>query len=314
MLNVLDLFCGMGGLSLGFLRAGCRVTAVDISEHACRTLAHNLKYSSSVKIISADLNKELMNGRYDVIVGGPPCKPWSTVNLIKRKTRHPDYGLTARFFEHVIYNLPSIFMMENVIPLRNDAMLMQYLKRLRKLNYSISLQIVRYSDYGAATSRRRLVIFGSRTSNGSFFCRTLDKYRRSALTVKDMIWHLRDIDRGSAPDHEWPELRTIYKYRDYYMDGKYGWYVLQWDRPAPSFGNVMKTYILHPDSFNGRETRVISVRESLLIMGFPNEFEFPEKMGLGVRYQMIADAVSPVFSYAAAKAIEHMLVDGSKTR
>jgi DNA (cytosine-5)-methyltransferase 1 len=125
--------------------------------------------------------------------------------------------------------------------------------------------------------------------------------------VKDAIWKLREKKRNEIPDHVWPELKTIDKYRHYYATGKYGWYILKWNEPAPSFGNVMKTYILHPDSFNGQSTRVISVREALLVMGFDNSFRFPQDLGLGARYQMIVDAVSPVFSYAAARVSKDLL-------
>ena len=82
----------------------------------------------------------------------------------------------------------------------------------------------------------------------------------------------------------------------------FGWLILNWDKPAPSFSNVAKAYVLHPDM-----NRVISVREALLIMGFPEEFRFPPRLGLRTRYQMIADAVSPVFSYALAQAIKSYL-------
>ena len=65
----------------------------------------------------------------------------------------------------------------------------------------------------------------------------------------------------------------------------------------------MKTYILHPNSFNGGDTRAISVKEASLIMGFGKDFKFPSGgNSLSLKYQMISDSVSPIFSYAAAKA------------
>lgn len=253
----------------------------------------------------------MIDGQYDAIVGGPPCKPWSTVNLTRRGNKHPDYGLLSSFFKHVEHLLPDIFMMENVVPLQKDEMLYRYLRKLHDLKYSISVQTVCYSDYGAATSRRRLVIFGSRNCDSIPICGMLDAYRKKAMTVRDAIWKLRNKQKGEISDHEWPELKTITKYMPLYREGRYGWYILKWDKPAPSFGNVMKTYILHPDSFNGGESRVISVRESLLIMGFPQEFTFPEGLGIGTRYQMVADSVSPAFSCAAARVIKQLL--GRKT-
>jgi DNA (cytosine-5)-methyltransferase 1 len=82
------------------------------------------------------------------------------------------------------------------------------------------------------------------------------------------------VEKGCYPDHVWPNLKTIDKYAENYRTNKFGWYVLNWSEPAPSFGNVMKTYILHPDSLNGKPSRVISVREALLVMGFNENTRF----------------------------------------
>ena len=68
----------------------------------------------------------------------------------------------------------------------------------------------------------------------------------------------------------------------------------------------MKTYILHPNSFNGGDTRVISVREALLLMGFPKSYHFPKGQGLCARYQMVADSVSPSFSTIAAEILKEL--------
>lgn len=48
-------------------------------------------------------------------------------------------------------------------------------------------------------------------------------------------------------DHTWPEFKTIHKYYKFYKTEKYGWYILKWDKPSPSLGNVTKTYVLHPN-------------------------------------------------------------------
>ncbi len=146
----------------------------------------------------------------------------------------------------------------------------------------------------------------------------IEKYlrglRSAPNTVRSRIWELRGLEKAGQPDHVWPELNTIDRYRKMglYESGKYGWYKLNWDEPSPSFGNVMKTYILHPDSFNGgQSTRVISIREALLIMGFDEQYTFPEGLGLGARYQMIADSVSPVFSRALAESVYRTLTSTS---
>jgi len=303
-MKVLDLFCGAGGLALGFRRAGFNVTGVDISPVAGQTFTFN----DSGAFIQADLARELISGDYDVIIGGPPCRPWSAVNTTKRGRAHQDYRLIERFFLHVKHNLPEIFLMENVPALANDTIFKDCIRRIHALGYSVAYKIISYADFGAPTRRRRMIVFGTRAGDASLFFAKLTKYRRPPVTVRDVIWWLKDMPRGGYPDHIWPDLRTVDRYREYYTTGKFGWYVLRWDEPAPSFGNIMKTYILHPDSFNGSggTARVISVREALLIMGFDSRFRFPDGTGMSVRYQMIADAVSPVFSSAAAQVIREI--------
>jgi site-specific DNA-cytosine methylase len=101
---------------------------------------------------------------------------------------------------------------------------------------------------------------------------------------------------------------TIEKYRDRYESGRYGWKRLDWDVPAPSFGSVAKTYILHPDSWeNGRPARVLSVREVLSLLGFSRDFRFPPGTPLHHRYRMVANAVSPIFALACANAVRTLL-------
>ena len=130
----------------------------------------------------------------------------------------------------------------------------------------------------------------------------LEKSKKDHATVKDAIFDIDNKYKRGENDHQWPNFTTIHKYEEYYRTNKFGWYKLKWDDPAPSFGNVMKTYTLHP---NGK--RVVSVREVMSIMGFPETFKFPEKMGHTKKYQMVADVVSPIFSEVCANIIKEMI-------
>lgn len=299
--TILDLFCGAGGLAQGFVRTGFDVTGVDISEYAGKTYRWNLKSN----FIKADLSQQLISGKYDIIIGGPPCKPWSSVNLTKRGRNHEDYGLMSNYFQHIDYHSPKMFLLENVPPLAKDKIFIEHVEKLSE-NYSIMKEVVVYSDYGAPSSRHRLIVFGMKRGNAADFFRKISQYKQPSQAVRDVIWELKYKKRGEVVDHVWPKLKTIEKYRHYYETGKFGWYILDWESPAPSFGNVMKTYILHPDAFNGQPPRVISVKEASLIMGFDKSFCFPDGIGIGLRYQMIVDAVSPIFSYVAARVMKDL--------
>jgi DNA (cytosine-5)-methyltransferase 1 len=311
--KVLDLFSGMGGLASGFKAAGFQVTGVDRSELAGQTFELN----GFGRFVQKDLLMENMTGNYEILIGGPPCRPWSSVNTIKREKRHLDYRLLGVYFKHVLALRPRplAFVFENVPPAGHSGTFEYWSRKAERAGYSILKTNIKYSEFGADTRRQRFFAVGVLNDQSSRVKEALDKRRSPESTVKSKIWDLRNTERGQKSYHEWPRLNTIEKYLPLYNSGKYGWYKLKWGEPAPSFGNIMKTYILHPDSLQPKrkncnlkeKDRVISVREAFLIMGFSEGLRFPERAGLAAKYQMIADSVSPVFSRKLAEAIKEVL-------
>lgn len=295
--QVLDLFCGAGGLSSGFNSRGFNVTAVDINPAAPRIFEENHLGT----VFTRDLSKEFVNGGYDAVIGGPPCRPWSSINTRLRAANHPDFSLLSRFFSHVKKNRPTVFLLENVPPAKLFAD--RRASRLKASGYRFETRLVRYSDFGAPTSRGRMIMFGTKRGDPADFFDLLETKRRASRTVREAIGRLARTPEGKVRDHVYPKLKTIEKYRGYYATGKFGWYILDWNLPAPSFGNVVKTYTMHPSGWRRRPPRVISVKEALLLMGFADAFHFPEGLGLSERYQMVVDSVSPVFSAALADTL-----------
>lgn len=305
-MRALDLFCGAGGLSLGFRNEGFSVTGADLNQYSAGIFSIN-KIGECIEI---DLAGNSVAGTFDVVVGGPPCRPWSSINIRRRGSRHPDYQLLERFFDHVIELRPHAFLMENVPPMGSDSGFRSLIEKVRREGYSVSSQSVKYLDYGAATKRRRLFTVGFRDFGldaKDFFIR-MNNLKEQPLTVGQAIRKYEMYAGGEFPDHEWPQLNTIARYKDYYESGKYGWSKLDYDGYAPSFGNIMKTYILHPRAGEGSfPLRVLSVRETMEIMGFPADFRFPAGMGLGMRYQMVANAVNPIAAQKMALVIREMI-------
>lgn len=317
-MKVIDLFSGMGGLASGFSRTGYEVTGFDINPRTAEIFEINGIGNAAI----ADLSKAFQAVRPAslrdtplIVTGGPPCRPWSSVNRRPGRTRenHPDYWLLSLFFDYIEELEPEAFILENVPPVKNDPVLNKRVERLLH-RYSIASRIITYGDYGAATVRKRFFLAGFVRRSGEetaekFFHILETEYADFPRTVGEVIDYLVPYDFGEVPDHHWPRFRTIEKYRDKYETGRFGWYRLDADRPARSFGNIMKTYILHPYAGNGHgiPLRVISVREAMEIMGFDPGFRFPEGMSMTDRYQMVADAVSPVFSEKAALALREIM-------
>jgi DNA (cytosine-5)-methyltransferase 1 len=303
---ILDLFTGMGGMAAGFEKVGFTVTGVD----QVRWSKDIFEGNNVGEIIIADLAATDVYLDVPVVTGGPPCTPWSAINQQLRGDEHPDQPLLDRFFTHVEAIRPEVFLMENVPILQSDPTYQVWWKRMEQSGYSLGCDVFCYAHYGAATRRQRLFTIGVRRSRtGALeFMQRMRMMRQPPRTVGDEIAHLRFVRAGDAPDHVWPALTTISSYADKYATGQYGWRRLSFDEPAPSFGNVTKTYVLHPDSDPvDTDARVLSVRELLLIMGFHTDFRFPDRMPLAAKYQMLADCISPVFSRCCASVIHEML-------
>jgi Site-specific DNA methylase len=121
--TVVDLFCGAGGLTLGFKEAeykgyGFRVVAaVDVWARACETYKLN---HPEVEVICGDIRErwvkerlvEIAGGRVDVIIGGPPCEAFSLAG--KRDPNDPRARLFYDYVEIVARLQPYMFVMENV--------------------------------------------------------------------------------------------------------------------------------------------------------------------------------------------------------
>jgi DNA (cytosine-5)-methyltransferase 1 len=303
--RVLDLFAGLGGLSTGFRSEGFEVVGVDKE----RASADVFLVNGIGDHICADLATTSVLVRAPVLIGGPPCRPWSVMNVQRRRTDHAQYELLERFFDHVLGLEPLLFLMENVPSVKKDPQYRSLLKDVAA-EYSIDARVVTYADFGAATKRRRLITVGLRKGSltAADFFAELDSEQADTVVVGDQIRWLSTVPRNGFPDHEWSLLKTIDRYGERYRSGQFGWTQLSYDEPAPSFGSVAKTYILHPESGrNGFDKRVLSVREVLLIMGFGRDFRFPEGTSRTVRYQMAADAVSPPFSAACARVAKRLL-------
>lgn len=305
MLSLIDLFSGMGGMTSGFKREGYECIGYDLNPYTDKIFTLNKTGKAFVK----DLSSYSINEYADVVAGGPPCKPWSSLNLKTRCELNKNYGLVDVYFSNVLRIMPRAFIMENVPPIIKSPNLQVWIRKMRKYGYSLSMSKVVYSEYGAAVSRKRFILIGIRDKNNSksFFTR-LGNFKKEPETVGDRIKKYSRIPKGAFADHVWPELKTINKYLNKYNSGKFGWYRLNYNKPAPSFGNIMKTYTLHPDAgINGFPNRVISIREAMSIMGFSEKYRFTEGMGMAMRYQMVSDTVSPVFSTISAKIFKEML-------
>jgi DNA (cytosine-5)-methyltransferase 1 len=169
MPNVIDLFSGAGGLSLGAARAGFTIRgAVDIDPWANATHKKNFPNTIHLSTSISDLTGPILrnsfnldNGDLDGIIGGPPCQGFS--NIGRRNENDERNNLFVDFFRLVSETRPKFFLAENVPGILRD----KYKDiRNRAFNYVQNTYIVfqplvlTASDYGAPTTRKRVFFYG----------------------------------------------------------------------------------------------------------------------------------------------------------
>jgi DNA (cytosine-5)-methyltransferase 1 len=167
--RVLDLYCGMGGLSLGFALAlkGAEITGLDIDRDAVETYNFNLNRLGCRALVQ-DVLKWEPGGDYDVVVGGSPCQPFSIANNRKPGEKHPLFPTFPRFFDVVLALKPKLFLLENVRGLlmrRNRHYFEQQLARVSQ-DYVVEWRVLNVVDYGVPQRRERLIVIGVRRDLG----------------------------------------------------------------------------------------------------------------------------------------------------
>ena len=153
---VLDLFAGCGGLSLGFEAAGFATIGYECNEPAAKTYNRNLKGHCYIKKLTVG---ECYPDA-EIIIGGPPCQPFSVRGSQKGMADARD-GFPI-FIDAVRRIRPKIFMFENVRNLMytHRWYLDLIIAELRELGYLVETKCLNAVDYGVPQNRERLIVVG----------------------------------------------------------------------------------------------------------------------------------------------------------
>lgn len=167
-MNVIDLFCGCGGLSYGFEIAGYNILlGIDNDKKALETFEKNHKNAQSIcgditKItFDSDIKNIIGNKKVDVIIGGPPCQGMSLSG--PRKFDDPRNSLYRSYIRLVSEIKPKAFVIENVpglVSLFNGKIKDSIIEEFTKIGYTIKYKILCSSDYGVPQTRKRVVFVG----------------------------------------------------------------------------------------------------------------------------------------------------------
>ena len=293
-LDVLDLFCGAGGLSLGFRASGFSVKGIDRSLDAAETFSANLG-----KAECADLFNMSELPSADIVIAGPPCQPWSRAG--KRGGGQDKRDGFSVVWEAIRSIEPMAVVVENVPDLaRPDDRehLDRFERELKGLDYLVEEQVINAANYGVPQNRRRIFVTGIRNGNRI----GVPKPWPQTVTVRSAIpgtyWRklseARPVSEGmSAYIERYERASGCRTPRDLHLDQPARTLTVR--NLSGATGDMIRLRL--PD--NSRRT--LTVREAARLQSFPDWFQF---YGTNrSKFEQIGNAVPPLLALAVAGAV-----------
>lgn len=168
-IRTLDLFAGAGGLSQGFHEASDRfrsVAAVEWEPAAAATYKLN---HPGTAVYAEDIEGWLESssvpepGTIDIVVGGPPCQGFSTLNRKSKEVRSTTNRLWEAYARTLVKVRPTYFVIENVPQFRKSAEFEQFDHEIQSgmlSDWDYSVEVLNAVDYGAPQKRKRTIVLG----------------------------------------------------------------------------------------------------------------------------------------------------------
>lgn len=207
-MRIIDLFSGVGGLSLGFKQEGFEIIlANEIDEEIAESYKLNHPDTEMINADITSLDIPSVFGKYsgsvDVVVGGPPCQGFSQKG--SRKTIDDERNYLFRYFcETIKYVKPKYFVMENVpriLTAEKGLFRKEILSIFHNLGYSVSCSVLNASSYGVPQDRCRAIFIGKLGDN---VC-SLPQPCKKKTTIWDAISDLSFLNSGEGEDiQEYP--------------------------------------------------------------------------------------------------------------
>lgn len=343
-LNVLDLFCGAGGLSYGFKCAGFDVLlGIDNDAKALETYELNHKGSKTLcgditQITYEEHIKPLIDGKkIDVIIGGPPCQGMSLSG--PRKFDDPRNKLYLSYIRLVKEIQPKAFVIENVpglVGLFGGQIKDSIIEKFTEMGYRIKYKILCSADYGVPQMRKRVVFVGTKV--GDFEYPTINPNTVTCSMALSDLPSLEDelgeevSEYATSPQNFYQQLMRkksdvvlnhiaanhsdkVKKIISLVPDG--GNYKdlpeeyrdsrnfhVAWTR-FPSDKPAPTIDTGHRHHFHYKYNRVPTVRECARLQSFPDDFKF-----LGNKtqqFRQVGNAVPPLMAQAIAEQVKKML-------
>ena len=322
--QILSLFCGAGGLDLGFERAGYSIgVAIDIRQSSVRTYNHNRPagrgHVSDITQLGAEDLDRLAGERFAPfgIIGGPPCQSFSIATRSSEDDHRHDLPFEfVRILGELNQRAPvGFFVFENVPGLLQKRHAERYSAIQAAFageGFEVSSAVVNASWFGVAQNRRRLILAGiNRSLYPGLEWSPPKSEATKPIPVKSLLRNLpdpafwkRNLDRSKIKPHPNHWCMTP-KSKNFETPGALmpgtargrSFRTLDWNQPSPTVAYGNREVHVHP---TGR--RRLSVYEAMLLQGFPTSYEFCGT--LSDQISQVSEAVPPPLAHAVACSVQ----------
>ncbi|KYC41255.1 DNA cytosine methyltransferase [Scytonema hofmannii PCC 7110] len=296
---VIDLFAGCGGLSLGFEAEGFKTIGYEILEDACTTYRQNLHglcYQVNLTPLS-DLVDSVA-----VIIGGPPCQPFSVgghqLGLKDSRDGFPTFISAVQRYR------PKLALFENVrgILFRNKEYFEEIVFALQELNYTVEWQILNAVDYGVPQKRERLFCVAHKGCWRWPEKTHLNSQYTAGDALGELAYSVPHNSRFLTPSMDeyikkYEIASKCIKPRDVHLDIPSRTVTCR--NLCGATSDMLRIRL--PD---GRRRR-LTVREGARLQSFPDWFEF---QGFeNSQFNQIGNAVPPILAKALARSVKTYL-------
>lgn len=305
-LTVADFFAGIGGLRMGFEKAGYKIVySNDIDKNCCKTYRDNFGEidERDIREVQPDLIPD-----FDVLIGGFPCQPFSMIG--KRRGLNDDRG--KLFFELIrimAAKRPKAFLLENVRHLlkHENGKSFEIIKQnLEWLGYKVFKQILNSADFGVPQRRERLYIVGFLNQDIEF---EFPK-KKSERRLKDILekrpneaFYLSEKYYSGLLAHKERHQEKGSGFGCEILDPEYLTHTLV----AGNMGRERNLIQDAPTNKNRWGIRRLTARECARLQGFPESFKLP--VHITVAYKQLGNAVTVPVAQAIAVLIKKILLN-----
>lgn len=213
--TVIDLFAGVGGLSLGFELKGFQVLLANEYDESIAA-AYKVNHKSTKMIVGditkLDLDKTFgdYKGKVDVVIGGPPCQGFSQKG--QRKTIHDERNFLFKYYVAVVKLVsPKYFVMENVpnlLTAEGGYFRKEIEELFNSMGYSLEYGVLNAADYGVPQNRRRAVIIGKQGEPAP----RLPLPQKKTVTIWDAISDLAYLESGEGENEQTYKMEAESEY------------------------------------------------------------------------------------------------------